>query len=48
MSPHCYQPNCCGSDGEDCCIPECEWSSWHDLLLRLERWLRKRGKKVVA
>lgn len=27
----CAYPNCCGSDGVDCCKPLCPWSPWYSL-----------------
>lgn len=45
MSQFCMFPQRCGSDGKDCCHPDCYWSSAHimqraDLKAKATAYLR--------
>jgi hypothetical protein len=36
----CAYPKRCGSDGDDCCHPDCEWSSWYALWRKIKALVR--------
>jgi hypothetical protein len=41
MKRECLNPKCCGSDGIDCCIPECDWSPWRWIVDLIRREIRR-------